>query len=189
MLDGMFSFVLLDTSVTPSRLIAARDPIGITTLYQGHHSSRPETIFFASELKALQGVPQPQTEGAGDVFGHTLKVLATLARQHPVRTPLLAWGTALHDIGKPAAFARSGGKNFNGHELGGAELAERVATRLKMSRAEAENIGALVADHLKFRDVFQMRESTLRRLTPSRSMGMALRARAEAVELTRLVKK
>jgi asparagine synthase (glutamine-hydrolysing) len=53
MLDGMFSFVLLDTSVTPSRLIAARDPIGITTLYQGHHSSRPETIFFASELKAL----------------------------------------------------------------------------------------------------------------------------------------
>jgi asparagine synthase (glutamine-hydrolysing) len=53
MLDGMFSFVLLDQSVTPSRLIAARDPIGITTLYQGWHSSAPETLFFASELKAL----------------------------------------------------------------------------------------------------------------------------------------
>ncbi|KAK4690076.1 asparagine synthase (glutamine-hydrolyzing), partial [Tremellales sp. Uapishka_1] len=53
MLDGMFSFVLLDTSVTPSRIIAARDPIGITTLYQGWHSSAPETLFFSSELKAL----------------------------------------------------------------------------------------------------------------------------------------
>jgi asparagine synthase (glutamine-hydrolysing) len=53
MLDGMFSFVLLDTSVTPSRMIAARDPIGITTLYQGWNSSRPGTVYFASELKAI----------------------------------------------------------------------------------------------------------------------------------------
>lgn len=52
-LDGMFSFVLLDESVTPSRVIAARDPIGITTLYQGWSSERPGAVFFASELKAL----------------------------------------------------------------------------------------------------------------------------------------
>lgn len=49
----MFSFVLLDESVTPSRIIAARDPIGITTLYQGWSSQRPGAVFFASELKAL----------------------------------------------------------------------------------------------------------------------------------------
>lgn len=53
LLDGMFSFVLLDESVTPSRVIAARDPIGITTLYQGRSSSRPGAVYFASELKAL----------------------------------------------------------------------------------------------------------------------------------------
>ncbi|KAF7338344.1 Glutamine amidotransferase type-2 domain-containing protein [Mycena venus] len=53
MLDGMFSFVLLDESVSPSRIIAARDPIGITTLYQGWDSRRPGAVFFASELKAL----------------------------------------------------------------------------------------------------------------------------------------
>lgn len=53
LLDGMFSFVLLDESVTPSRIIAARDPIGITTLYQGWDSRRPRATFFASELKAL----------------------------------------------------------------------------------------------------------------------------------------
>lgn len=53
MLDGMFSFVLLDESVEPPRIIAARDPIGITTLYQGWNSKKPETTYFASELKAL----------------------------------------------------------------------------------------------------------------------------------------
>jgi len=53
LLDGMFSFVLLDESVSPSRIIAARDPVGITTLYQGWSSKRPGAVFFASELKAL----------------------------------------------------------------------------------------------------------------------------------------
>ncbi|GLB35030.1 putative asparagine synthase [Lyophyllum shimeji] len=53
LLDGMFSFVLLDESVSPSRVIAARDPIGITTLYQGWSSKHPGAVFFASELKAL----------------------------------------------------------------------------------------------------------------------------------------
>ncbi|KAJ6596831.1 hypothetical protein DFH09DRAFT_102304 [Mycena vulgaris] len=53
MLDGMFSFVLLDESVSPSRIIAARDAVGITTLYQGWSSKRPGAVFFASELKAL----------------------------------------------------------------------------------------------------------------------------------------
>jgi asparagine synthase (glutamine-hydrolysing) len=49
----MFSFVLLDESVEPSRIIAARDPIGITTLYQGWSSRCPGAVFFASELKCL----------------------------------------------------------------------------------------------------------------------------------------
>src|ERR1700760_1242404 len=49
----MFSFALLDESVSPSRIIAARDPIGITTLYQGWNSKRPGSVYFASELKAI----------------------------------------------------------------------------------------------------------------------------------------
>ena len=49
----MFSFVLLDESVSPARIIAARDPIGITTLYQGWSSKRPGAVFFSSELKTL----------------------------------------------------------------------------------------------------------------------------------------
>lgn len=53
MLDGMFSFILLDESVEPTRVLVARDPIGITTLYQGWKISDPKIRYFASELKAL----------------------------------------------------------------------------------------------------------------------------------------
>lgn len=53
-LDGMFSFVLYDK--TQDRTIAARDPIGITTFYQGWSSKEPSTTYFASELKCLHPV-------------------------------------------------------------------------------------------------------------------------------------
>ncbi|KAI5303847.1 asparagine synthetase [Ascosphaera pollenicola] len=53
-LDGMFSFVLYDEK--ENRVIAARDPIGITSFYQGWSWKTPNAVFFASELKALAPV-------------------------------------------------------------------------------------------------------------------------------------
>jgi asparagine synthase (glutamine-hydrolysing) len=53
-LDGMFSFVLYDKNL--DRTIAARDPIGITTFYQGWNSKEPNATYFASELKCLHSV-------------------------------------------------------------------------------------------------------------------------------------
>lgn len=50
-LDGMFAFVLYDAK--KDRIVAARDPIGITTLYMGRSSMSPKTVYFASELKCL----------------------------------------------------------------------------------------------------------------------------------------
>lgn len=50
-LDGMFAWTLYD--VKKDRIIAARDHMGITTLYMGRKSSSPESVFFASELKCL----------------------------------------------------------------------------------------------------------------------------------------
>ncbi|EIE90902.1 hypothetical protein G6F46_003460 [Rhizopus delemar] len=50
-LDGVFSFVLFDKQ--RNRVIAARDPIGITTLYYGWSAQMPGTVYFASELKSL----------------------------------------------------------------------------------------------------------------------------------------
>jgi asparagine synthase (glutamine-hydrolysing) len=53
-LDGMFSWVLHDK--VQDRVVAARDPIGITTFYIGRSSSTPGAVYFASELKCLQSV-------------------------------------------------------------------------------------------------------------------------------------
>ena len=47
----MFSFVLYDKKL--DRTIAARDPIGVTTFYQGWNSKQPGTTYFGSELKCL----------------------------------------------------------------------------------------------------------------------------------------
>ena len=53
-LDGMFSWVLHDKA--QDRIIAARDPIGITSFYLGRSSSTPGAVYFASELKCLHPV-------------------------------------------------------------------------------------------------------------------------------------
>jgi asparagine synthase (glutamine-hydrolysing) len=53
-LDGMFSFVLYDK--VKDRMVAARDPIGITSFYLGRSSQTPGSVYFASELKALANV-------------------------------------------------------------------------------------------------------------------------------------
>lgn len=50
----MFSWVLYDK--TRDRIIAARDPIGITSFYQGWSSKTPGAVYFASELKCLHSV-------------------------------------------------------------------------------------------------------------------------------------
>lgn len=49
-IDGMFSFVLYDSH--QDVYFAARDHVGITTMYQGWNS-KEGTVWFASELKAL----------------------------------------------------------------------------------------------------------------------------------------
>ncbi|KAF2759591.1 asparagine synthetase [Pseudovirgaria hyperparasitica] len=53
-LDGMFSWVLHDK--VQDRIVAARDPIGITTFYMGRSSETPGAVYFASELKCLHPV-------------------------------------------------------------------------------------------------------------------------------------
>jgi poly(A) polymerase len=115
------------------------------------------------ELEALKGLPQPGMAQGSDVWSHTLKAVAALARIQPGASPSLAWAVVLHDVGKPVAARRSAGKNFNGHELDGAKLARAIAMRLKMPRDQVDAIASLVEDHLKFKGVFQMREATLQR--------------------------
>ncbi len=118
------------------------------------------------ELEALKGVDQPpQFHPEGDVFVHTRLVLSMLPTE-PVSVPL-AFGTLLHDIGKPPTMridqADGGRIRFNGHEHVGAEMTERVMRRLRFSNDEIESTVELVRNHMAFKDVQRMRVAKLKR--------------------------
>jgi len=112
------------------------------------------------EIAALQGVAQPpQFHPEGDVWTHTLMMLGHL------RAPsvTLALGVLLHDVGKPPTFRIAERIRFDGHMEVGARMAVDILTRLRFSSDQIRCVERLVADHLRFKDVKQMRESTLKR--------------------------
>ena len=113
------------------------------------------------EVSALKGVEQsPQHHPEGDVWTHTLIMLDKL--QNPKVT--LALGTLLHDIGKPATFERSPERiRFNGHVEVGMKMAEAICRRLRYPCEVTEQVLALVANHMRFIHVPEMRQSTLKK--------------------------
>jgi poly(A) polymerase len=116
------------------------------------------------EIEALKGIPQiPSIHPKEDLWTHLLKMLHYLSEHHSHRTIWLAWAILLHDVSKPEIARTNPGKNFNGYEVESSKMAEQITARLKMSKTDCHRISTLVANHLKFKDVFQMRESTLQR--------------------------
>ena len=73
----------------------------------------------------------------------------------------LAWAVLLHDVGKPPTFrsAEETGDRirFDGHAEIGARMAAEICRRLRFSTDDTEQIESLVANHLRFKDVFGMR--------------------------------
>lgn len=117
------------------------------------------------EVSRMKGVPQPpQYHPEGDVWIHTLLMLEAL----PVGcSETLAWGVLLHDVGKPPTFqpAEVTGDRirFNEHAEVGTRIAEAICRRLRFSNAETDQIAALVANHMKFKDVLAMKPATLKK--------------------------
>ena len=116
-------------------------------------------------IAAMQGVAQPpQFHPEGDVWTHTLLMLEKLPAGVPAT---LAWGVLLHDVGKPPTFTAPKGPGdrirFDFHVEVGMRMAEEICRRLRFSNEETEQIAALVANHMRFKDVGQMRASTLKR--------------------------
>jgi poly(A) polymerase len=119
------------------------------------------------EAVRMHGVPQPpQFHPEGDVWVHTMMLLEKL---QPGVSPTLAWGALLHDIGKPATFRPPDPKKqgdrirFDGHVEVGVRMAEEILGRLRFSNEDIEQVVALVKNHMRFGDILQMRESTLKR--------------------------
>jgi poly(A) polymerase len=119
------------------------------------------------EAVRMHGVEQPpEYHPEGDVWTHTMLLLEKLAAGC---SATLAWGALLHDIGKPATFQppnpnRPGDRiRFNGHVEVGVRIAEEVLARIRFSNEDTAQIVALVKNHMRFGDIREMRESTLRR--------------------------
>jgi poly(A) polymerase len=117
------------------------------------------------DVARTKGVEQPpQFHPEGDVWIHTRMMLEKL---QPNCSPTLAWGVLLHDVGKPPTFAPAKGPGtrirFDGHVEMGARMAQRICRELRFSTDDTEQIETLVANHLRFKDVRQMRQATLKR--------------------------
>ena len=113
----------------------------------------------------MKGVEQPpQFHPEGDVWIHTLMMLDQLKAGS---SPTLAWGVLLHDVGKPPTFTPPSGPDdrirFDRHVEVGAKMAEDICRRLRFSNDDTAQIVALIANHLRFKDVGQMKLSTLKR--------------------------
>jgi len=117
------------------------------------------------EISRMKGVEQPpQFHPEGDVWIHTRMMLEMLAAGC---SPTLAWGVLLHDVGKPPTFTPPSGPGerirFDDHVAVGARMAVEICRRLRFSGDDTEQIESLVANHLRFKDVQQMRAATLKR--------------------------
>ncbi len=151
------------TQVSPERI---RDEL--LKLFAGPHPGRGLELLETSgllrvilpEVARMRGVPQPpEFHPEGDVFTHTRLLLDLLPRA----SAILAFGALLHDVGKPATFRIAERIRFDGHDRVGRRMAEEIGRRLRFSNAETQAIAELVGDHMRFKDVRQMRLSTLKR--------------------------
>jgi len=114
------------------------------------------------EIDRMHGVEQPpRFHPEGDVWIHTMLLLGQL-RAGCSRT--LAWGALLHDVGKPPTFRVAPDRiRFDGHVEVGVAMAHEICRRLNFSNDDTEQIEALVANHMRFKDVQRMKDSTIKR--------------------------
>ncbi|HEX3604445.1 MAG TPA: HD domain-containing protein [Candidatus Dormibacteraeota bacterium] len=97
------------------------------------------------EVVAMIGVEQSGYH-CYDVYDHTLHALDLAPRDPVTRLAVL-----LHDVGKPPthAVADDGRHTFHDHPQVGAEMAEKILTRLRFSGEEIRDVCELVRLHLR----------------------------------------
>jgi tRNA nucleotidyltransferase/poly(A) polymerase len=120
------------------------------------------------EVLALIGCEQPpEWHPEGDVYTHTRIMLEMLAPDPPLD---LCLAVLLHDIAKPPTRTIDdvGGRiRFNGHDTMGAEMAGEILRRLRYPNAVVDAVVPMVARHMQFMHVQQMRTAKLKRFMSS----------------------
>ena len=120
------------------------------------------------EAVRLRGVAQPpEFHPEGDVWTHTMLMLEQLPPQsiaQPSHGPLCSMTSASPPpSSRPTQPFLSGRIRFNGHVEAGIRISETILARLRFSGDDTAQILSLVANHMRFGDVLQMKQSTLKR--------------------------
>jgi poly(A) polymerase/tRNA nucleotidyltransferase (CCA-adding enzyme) len=116
------------------------------------------------EMEKTFGVEQksPGRHHIYDVGTHSLYSLKHVAERNP--SPVVRLATLIHDIGKPQTFKKldSGTITFYNHEIVSAQIAKRIADRLRFANSEKEKLWKLVRCH-QFSVDERQTDSALRR--------------------------
>lgn len=118
------------------------------------------------ELANMKGVEQRKDFHHKDVFHHTLRVMDNVAEvsdKIPLRLAAL-----FHDVGKPPTkrFDDKAGWTFYCHDEVGAQMMEKIARRLRLSKGVKSYIQKLIRLHLRpiFLASDEVTDSAIRRL-------------------------
>ena len=116
------------------------------------------------ELEKAFGVEQksPGRHHIWDVGTHSLNSLKHVAAKNP--DPIVRLATLIHDIGKPQTYKmlENGTITFYNHEMVSAQIAKRIADRLRFSNRDKERLYKLVRYH-QFSVDERQTDSALRR--------------------------
>jgi tRNA nucleotidyltransferase (CCA-adding enzyme) len=152
---------VLDLTIEPATLAAIRDQAGLAAHISGERvSAELEKLLAAPrpsiglrlmadtgllevllpELAGQRGIPQNKIEGE-DLLTHTLRSVDAA----PASRPVVRLAALLHDVGKPSTVDDG---PFRGHEVVGAEMAEKLLERLHKPKAATERVVRLVRHHM-----------------------------------------
>jgi poly(A) polymerase len=133
----------------------------------------PSLLPLSEASRTARSARVPHPFAASSRKGGTQALEQPLSPAKPI-SPTLAWAALLHDIGKPATYqppklAVPGSNEkpdrirFNGHVEAGVRITETILARLRFSGDDTTQILSLVANHMRFGDALQMKQSTLKR--------------------------
>lgn len=101
--------------------------------------------YIIPELEVCKGFEQKNKHHDKDVFEHTLSVMNNIPPRLELRLSAL-----LHDIGKPVCMNldETSQGHFLGHEIAGAEMAEKILKRLRFDNKTIDKVRTLIRFHM-----------------------------------------
>ncbi len=110
------------------------------------------------------GCSQPEKwHPEGDVWEHTMIMINNIGEDYKIisKPSVFPLAVLLHDVGKPITKC---GEHFLEHETVGADIAEDICRRLKLSNEEINMVSTLVRLHMRARVFHEMKKSKKKKM-------------------------